>query len=34
MFKENYYNKIKELPGSIKQFGGLVIITIIVISLQ
>ena len=32
MFKENYHNKIKELPGSIKQFGGLVIITIIVIA--
>jgi|TARA_B100001540_G_C15579461_1_gene538848 hypothetical protein len=32
MFKENYHIKIKELPGSIKQFGGLVIITIIVIS--
>ena len=32
MSKENYQNKIRELPESIKQFGGLVIVTIIVIS--
>ena len=32
MLKENYQNRIKELPESIKQFGGLVIVTIIVIS--
>ena len=30
--KENYQNKIRELPESIKQFSGLVIVTIIVIS--
>ena len=32
MFKENYQNKIKELPEPIRQFVGLVIVTIIVIS--
>ncbi len=32
MSKENYLEKIKELPESIKQFGGLVIVVIIVIS--
>ena len=32
MLKENYQNRIKELPESIKQFGGLVIVTVIVIS--
>ena len=32
MSKENYLNKIKELPESIKQFGGLVILMTIVIS--
>tara|TARA_Y100000768_G_scaffold377514_1_gene350825 strand:- start:247 stop:798 length:552 start_codon:yes stop_codon:yes gene_type:complete len=32
MLKENYKNRIKELPESIKQFVGLVIVTIIVIS--
>jgi len=31
MLKENYQNRIKELPESIKQFGGLIIVTIIVI---
>ena len=32
MSKENYFYKIKELPEIIKQFGGLVIMIIIVIS--
>ena len=32
MLKENYQNIIKELPESIRQFAGLVIVTIIVIS--
>ena len=32
MSKENYLNKIKELPEAIKQFGGLVIIILIIIS--
>ena len=32
MSKENYQNKIRELPEAIKQFSGLVIVTIIVIS--
>ena len=32
MLKENYQNRIKELPESTKQFVGLVIVTIIVIS--
>ena len=32
MSKENYFRKIKELPEIIKQFGGLVIMIIIVIS--
>tara|TARA_B100000965_G_C19394837_1_gene670677 strand:- start:58 stop:609 length:552 start_codon:yes stop_codon:yes gene_type:complete len=31
MLKENYFHKIKELPKAIKEFGGLVLITIIVI---
>ena len=30
MSKENYLNKIKELPEVIKQFGGLVVIVIII----
>ena len=32
MLKENYLERIKELPEYIKQFGGLVIILLIVIS--
>ena len=32
MSKENYLNRIKELPEYIKQFGGLIIIVLIVIS--
>ena len=32
MSKENYLKKIKELPEFIKQFGGLVIVVLIVIS--
>jgi ribosomal protein L19 len=32
MLKENYLERIKELPESIKQFGGLVIAVLIVIS--
>ena len=31
MSKEIYFNKLKELPEPIKQFGGLVLITIIII---
>ena len=31
MSKENYFNKIKELPEITKQFGGLVIMMIVVI---
>ena len=31
MLKDNYLNKLKELPETIKQFGGLVALTIIVI---
>ena len=31
MSKEDYFHKIKELPETIKQFGGLVLIMIIVI---
>ena len=30
-FKENYINKLKDLPETLKQFIGLVIITILVI---
>ena len=30
MLKENYLNKIKELPEAIKQFGGLVVIVLII----
>ena len=32
MSKENYLEKIKDLPESIKQFGGLVIVLLIIIS--
>ena len=32
MSKENYFHKIKELPETTKQFGGLVLMIIIVIS--
>ncbi len=32
MLKENYQNRIKELPEFFRQFAGLVIVTIIVIS--
>ena len=32
MSKKNYLEKIKELPESIKQFGGLIIVVLIVIS--
>ena len=31
MSKENYFHKIKELPETTKQFGGLVVMIIIVI---
>ena len=30
MSKENYLNKIKDLPESVKQFGGLVIIVLVI----
>ena len=32
MLKDNYFNRLKELPETIKQFVGLVIITVIIIS--
>ena len=32
MSKENYFHKIKELPETTKQFGGLVLMIIIVVS--
>ena len=32
MLKENYFNKIKELPEFVKQTGGLVILILIIIS--
>ena len=32
MLKENYINKIKHLPESLRQFIGLIIITLIVIA--
>ena len=32
MLKENYINKIKDLPESLRQFIGLIIITLIVIA--
>jgi hypothetical protein len=31
MPQENYFNKLKELPEQVKQFGGLIIITLIII---
>ena len=31
MSKENYINKIKDLPESLRQFIGLIIITLVVI---
>ena len=31
MIKNNYLNRLKELPESVKQFGGLITLTIIVI---
>ena len=31
MIKNNYINRLKELPESIKQFGGLLILTLIII---
>ena len=30
MSKENYLNKIKDLPETVKQFGGLVIIVLVI----
>ena len=30
MSKENYFNRIKELPETVKQFGGLVIIVLVI----
>ena len=30
MFKENYLNRIKDLPETVKQFGGLVLIVLII----
>ena len=29
MPQENYFNKLKELPEQVRQFGGLIIITLI-----
>ena len=31
MSQENYFTKLKELPESIRQFGGLIIITLVII---
>jgi hypothetical protein len=31
MSQENYFTKLKELPESVRQFGGLIIITLIII---
>ena len=31
MSQQNYFTKLKELPESVRQFGGLVIITLIII---
>ena len=31
MIKNNYINKLKELPGTTKQFSGLIILTLIII---
>ena len=31
MSQENYFNKLKELPEQVRQFGGLIIITLIII---
>ena len=31
MLKDNYLNRLKELPDSVKQFGGLIILTIVII---
>ena len=32
MFKEDYLNKIKELPETVKQFGGLILILLVIFS--
>ena len=32
MLKENYLNKIKELPEFVKQTGGLIVLILIIIS--
>ena len=32
MLKDNYLNRLKKLPETVKQFAGLVIITVIIIS--
>ena len=31
MFQENYLNKLKAIPEWLRQFGGLVIVTLIII---
>ena len=31
MSQENYFNKLKELPEQVRQFGGLIVITLIII---
>ena len=31
MLKDNYLNRLKELPETVKQFGGLITLTIIII---
>ena len=31
MLKYNYFNRLKELPETVKQFGGLITLTIIII---
>ena len=31
MSQENYFTKLKKLPESVRQFGGLIIITLVII---
>ena len=31
MLKDNYLNRLKELPETVRQFGGLITLTIIII---
>ena len=31
MLKDNYLNRLKDLPETVKQFGGLIVLTIFII---